>query len=256
MDSRDPLRSSRLPTALCILATLPACEAEGTVVTGYGLVEVDVNPDNRIVGLQTTLMVPPVPPESGTLFLWPGLQPQLGGANYDPIGNGVLQPVLAWGSSCAPGTQPAVYSTWWISAQYLDTSGSDPAHSGCYGGPVMPAPVATPLLLTMKLSGAIWEQTVTTEGGAAQSSVGFDEDLAGQAQNRAEFVIEGYSAAPVSDVIFNDTTITFAWPDFVDCAVARRGHNDFVSTPEPSSDGTRCFIKEIVLRAKGIRADE
>ncbi len=113
-----------------------------------------------------------------------------------------------------------------------------------------------PLRLTMKLSGTIWEQTVTTEGGAPQSSVGFEEDLAGQAQNRALFVIEGYSAAPVSDVIFNDTTITFASPDFVDCAVARRGHNDFVSTPEPSSDGTRCFIKEIVLRAKGIRADE
>jgi hypothetical protein len=242
--------------ALCMLATLQACEADGTTVTGFGFVEVDVNPDNRIIGLQTTLAVPALPPESGTLFLWPGLQPQVGGADYDPIGNGVLQPVLAWGTSCAPGTQPVMYSTWWISAQYLDTSGTDPALMGCYGGPVMPAAVAASLRITMTLSGTTWVQTVVTEGTTPPSSVAFAEDLLGQAQNRAEFVIEGYSAAPVSDVVFTNTTITFASPDLLDCAVARRGENDFVSTPELSSDGLRCFIATIVLRAKGIPADQ
>lgn len=236
-----------------ILASLAACAAgENTGVTGYGFVELDVTPDNRIVGLQTTLLVPAHPPESGTLFLWPGLQPQTGGAGYDPIGNGVLQPVLAWGDSCAPGIEPTTYATWWISGQYFDDEGTDPGHKGCYGGPIMPAPVDEPLRLTMTLSGTVWHQTVVGPGG----HVAFDEDLAGQSQNRAEFVIEGYSAAPVADVIFTDTTITFASPDTEDCAVARRGQNDFVSTPVPSSDGMSCFIGEIVLRARGVPAGE
>ncbi len=237
-------------TLLCLtLASFAACaNSEGTTVTGYGFVELDVSPDNRIVGLETTLIVPAQPPGSGTLFLWPGLQPQTGGAGYDPVGNGVLQPVLAWGNSCAPGVQPATYATWWISGQYYDDEGTDPAHTGCYGGPIMVAPVAEPLRLTMTLSGTVWHQTVVGHGG----SVDFDEDLMDQAQNRAVFVIEGYSAAPVSDVVFTDTTITFASPDFEDCAVTRRGQNDFVSTPVPSSDGLSCFIAEIVLRARGV----
>jgi hypothetical protein len=236
-----------------LLVSLAGCAAgDGTTVVGYGFVELDANPENRIVGLQTTLVVPAEPPGAGTLFLWPGLQPQTGGAGYDPIGNGVLQPVLAWGTSCAPGTEPAMYATWWISGQYYDDEGTDPAHAGCYGGAIMSAPVAEPLRIRMTLSGTLWQQTVVGPAG----TVGFDEDLMGQAQNRALFVIEGYSAAPVSDVIFTDTTITFASPDAGDCAVARRGQNDFVSTPVPSTDGTSCFIERIVLRARGLPATE
>ncbi len=242
------------PILLCLtLASVAGCTGgEGTAVKGYGFVEIDASPANRIVGLQTTLVVPAQPPGAGTLFLWPGLQPQAGGAGYAPIGNGVLQPVLAWGTSCAPGTEPATYATWWISAQYYDEEGTDPAHKGCYGGPIMAAPVAEALRVTMTLTGTVWHQTVVGSGG----SVGFEEDLAGQAQNRALFVIEGYSAAPVSDVVFTDTTITFASSAPEDCAVAQRGQDDFVSTPVPSSDGTGCFIEQIILRAKGVPASE
>jgi hypothetical protein len=71
-------------------------------------------------GLHTTMTVPEKPPPSGTLFLWPGLQPLPGGKNYNPIGNGVLQPVLMWSGTCAP-TAPSSYASWWISAQYVNT---------------------------------------------------------------------------------------------------------------------------------------
>src|SRR5262245_35241605 len=64
--------------------------------SGYGFVEIDTATDNPILSMRTTLTVPPSPPPSGTLFLWPGLQPLPGGAKYDPIDNGVLQPVLTW----------------------------------------------------------------------------------------------------------------------------------------------------------------
>jgi hypothetical protein len=79
---------------------------------------------NEIVGLRTTLRVPAKPEPAGTIFLWPGLQPDRDGRNYFPIGNGVLQPVLTWGPSCAPGEKPRTYSTWWISGQYVNTQGS------------------------------------------------------------------------------------------------------------------------------------
>jgi hypothetical protein len=74
-----------------------------------------------------------------------------------------------------------------------------------------------------------------------------------QAQNLAYFVIEEYSSAPVSEVIFTDTTITFASPDSGDCKLAMRGQTDYVSVPVPSSDGRSCAIQEIILRAQGIQ---
>ena len=69
---------------------------------GYGGVQVKMPVATQIVALSTVLTVPAKPPASGTLFLWPGLQPLPGGANFNPIGNGVLQPVLTWGGTCAP----------------------------------------------------------------------------------------------------------------------------------------------------------
>ena len=58
---------------------------------------------SQLVGLSTQLAVPSEPAKRGTLFLWPGVQPDTGALNYLPISNGVLQPVLTWGPSCAPG---------------------------------------------------------------------------------------------------------------------------------------------------------
>jgi len=200
------------------------------------------------VRLQTTLVVPPQPPASGTLFLWPGLQPN--GANFEPIDNGVLQPVLTWGPSCAPGKQPRAYSGWWISGQYVNTFGSDPGYTGCLGGPIMAVGVGDALNIDMALGGTIWTQTVTDP--QTGQSVSYALDMMNQAQNLAYFVIEEYSSAPVSTVVFTDTTITFGMPDAADCKLTMRGQNDYVSVPVASSDGRSCAIQEIILRAQGI----
>jgi len=217
-------------------------------VTGYGTVLFSVNAKNQIVRLQTTMVVPPQPPASGTLFLWPGLQPN--GANFQPIDNGVLQPVLTWGPSCAPGKQPRSYSTWWISGQYVNTNGSDPGYTGCQGGPIISVAVGDALDIDMVLAGTVWTQTVTD--AQTGQSVSYPIDLMNQAQNLAYFVIEEYSSAPVSPVVFMNTTITYGMPDAADCKLAMRGQTDHVSVPVASSDGLTCAIQQIILRAQGI----
>jgi hypothetical protein len=223
-------------------------EAPGGQVTGYGTVMFWANSKNQIVRLQTTMLVPAEPPASGTLFLWPGLQPD--GANFDPINNGVLQPVLTWGPSCSPGKQPRAYSTWWISGQYVNTYGNQPGYTGCNGGPIMSVEVGDTLNIDMALAGTIWTQTVTD--AQTGESVAYSIDMMAQAQNLAYFVIEEYSSAPVSEVIFTDNTITFGGSDSADCKLSRRGQTDFVSVPVASSDGRTCSIAEIILRAQGI----
>jgi hypothetical protein len=222
--------------------------APGGRVTGYGTVLFSTKSSSQIVRLQTSMLVPPEPPASGTLFLWPGLQPN--GANFDPINNGVLQPVLTWGPSCAPGKQPRAYSTWWISGQYVNTFGSEPGYTGCQGGPVMSVAVNDVLDLDMALAGTIWTQTVMDV--QTGQSVAYSLDMKNQSQNLAYFVIEEYSSAPVSEVVFSDITITFGGPDAADCKLAMRGQNDYVSVPVPSSDGRSCTIQEIILRAQGV----
>jgi len=224
-------------------------EAPGGRVSGYGTVLISANSKSEITRLRTDLLVPPGPVASGTLFLWPGLQP--GGANFDPINNGVLQPVLTWGSSCAPGKQPRSYSTWWISGQYVNTFGKEPGYTGCQGGPVMPVAVGDTLAIDMSLSGTTWTQTVTDV--QTSQSVSYSIDMKGQAQNDAYFVIEGYSSKPVSQVVFTNTVITFAASDSADCKLAMRGQTDYVSVPAASSDGRSCSIQEIILRAQGIQ---
>jgi hypothetical protein len=195
------------------------------------------------------MVVPPEPAPSGTLFLWPGLDPD--GANFKPIDNGVLQPVLTWGSSCAPGTQPRAYSTWWISAQYVNTFGNVSGYTGCSGGSVMSVNVCDTLDMDIQLSGTVWNQTVTDV--ETNRTVTYSIDMKNQAQNLAYFVIEEYSSAPVSEVIFTDTTITFASADPADCKLNTRGQSDYVSTPVASSDGLTCSISQIILRAQGIQ---
>jgi hypothetical protein len=79
----------------------------------------------QIVTFQSTIIVPPLPADEWkTLFLWPGLSPfnKLGETadHYLPIDNGVLQPVLTFGDSCAPLSGPLgnidrSASGWWIS---------------------------------------------------------------------------------------------------------------------------------------------
>ena len=219
-------------------------QAPGGTVSGNGTVLIWAKSPHQIVRLQTKLVVPPTPPASGTLFLWPGLQPD--GVNFEPIDNGVLQPVLTWGPSCAPGKPPRSYSTWWISGQYVNTNGQVSGYTGCDGGAIMSVNVCDTLDIDMAISGTIWTQTVTDE--QTNQSVTYSLDMKGQAQNLAYFVIEEYSSAPVSEVIFTDTILTFDSSDATDCKVSMRGQTDYVSSPVASGDGLQCSIPQIILR--------
>jgi hypothetical protein len=197
------------------------------------------------------LTVPTKPKaNTGTLFLWPGLQP--GGANYDPIDNGVLQPVLTWGPTCAPNAPKNSYSSWWISAQYVNTYGKDTGYTGCLGGDGMNVQVGDALQIVMTLNGTVWHQAVTDV--SLKQSVSYDLDMLGQAQNYAEFVIEQYTQDPATDVIFTATTITLENAEATACQPTMRGTNDFFTDPVASADGKQCSIDRIVLRAQGVAA--
>jgi hypothetical protein len=219
---------------------------------GYGDVEFSISTATQITGLYTTLAVPALPPPSGTLFLWPGLQPLPNGKNYNPIGNGVLQPVLTWGSTCAP-TAPNDYMSWWISAQYVNTYSSYMGHTGCLGGEGMNVAVGDQLDIAMTLSGTVWTQVVTDRQTA--KSVNFSLDMLGQSQNWGLFQIEVPTGRePVSDVIFTSTKITMAAADAAACQPSARGTNDYYSAPQSSVDGKTCCVSKIILRGKGVAA--
>jgi hypothetical protein len=220
-------------------------------VSGYGSVQFQSSTQTQITELRTTLAVPAKPPPSGTLFLWPGLQPLPNGKNYNPIGNGVLQPVLTWGSTCAMGA-PDNYTTWWISGQYVNTFSLTASYSGCNGGPGMDVNVDELLDIDMVLSGTVWKQTITDR--QTSKTVDFSMDLMNQAQNWAIFDIEADGSEPVSDVIFTATTITRADADAAGCEASTRGQTDYFAAPRISSDGKKCCVSKIILRGQGVTA--
>ncbi|MGB6874517.1 MAG: hypothetical protein WBD87_00650, partial [Candidatus Acidiferrales bacterium] len=206
------------------------------------------------VGLQTTLTVPPLPPvptaPGAALFLWPGLDPATSSTNFLPINNGVLQPVLSWGPSCAPAAQPAPFSSWWISAQYVNTFGSDPGYSGCLSGSSMLVNPGDVLLINLSLDAAsgVWTQTVT-DANTIQS-VAFSIDMQGQRQNWAYWAMEfWYGAAINTPVTFTNTTITFQSPDTAGwCSSSQGANSAYIYTPPaPQNSATQCFISSVVL---------
>lgn len=199
----------------------------------------------HLVGLATTMIVPPPPGPKGTLFLWPGIQPDTAGAHYLPIDNGVLQPVLTWGPTCAPFAPLRPYASWWVSAQYVNTFGHAPGRTGCNGGPGMSVAVGDSLDMTMTLIGNTWRQVVTSK--KTGQSVSFDIDMRGQEQNWASFVIEPWDGAmAATDVEFVDTVLSFdnAIPA---CLPRSMGPGDSVSPAWLSQDGSRCCIEKIKL---------
>ena len=225
-------------------------------ISDYGWVRLGVAA-NPIVEFDTTMIVPETPAASGTLFLWPGLQPLRGGANFAALDNGVLQPVLTWGPTCAPNSPAQSYKSWWISGQYVNTnitssSANYDQYHDCHGGPGMNVEVGDTLDIRLVLSGTDWTQTVTNRRNG--QSVSYTLDMLGQAQASAEFVIEEYSSKPVSDVVFTSSVITFASPAKSACQPAQRGANDYFSAPRASVDGLRCCIGKVILRADGVAA--
>jgi hypothetical protein len=226
--------------------TAGVSQASSVTVSGYGGIGFYVEDTNEVVYMETTLIVPPEQAHQGTIFLWPGLQP--GGAHFYPINNGVLQPVLTWGPSCAPGNQPAAYSTWWISAQYVNTYGNLTGYTGCLGGNIMAVNPGNQLRMQFKLKGTVWTQIVTNL--ATNKAVTFSINMLGQAQNDVYFFIELYSATIVNDVEYLNSFWQFDKPSNYGCTLSFRGINDFVSTPQPSADNRSCSVAQIIQRAK------
>jgi hypothetical protein len=222
-----------------------------TPSNGFGSIQIKIPTAAQIVGLRTVLTVPAKPPPSGTLFLWPGLQPLPGSANFNPIGNGVLQPVLTWGTTCAPNA-PETHASWWISAQYVNTFAKFMGHTGCNGGPGMTVAVGDTLDVAMTLAGTVWTQVVVDQQTGQR--VTYDIDMLGQAQDWAIFSIEGPSQKPVSDVVFTSTILTLSSPQTSSCQPSVRGTNDYFATPMTSRDGRQCCISRMILRAQGVAA--
>jgi hypothetical protein len=231
-----------------------ASNAGGVTGRGYGNTQITVSAGNQILRMRTTLEVPVRPTGNTTLFLWPGLEPLQGSPHYQPIGTGVLQPVLTWGGSCAPGSpQTRTGTNWWISAQYVNTLGNEADHKGCHGGDVMNVETGDQLLIDVKLDGTIWNQTITNMANG--KSVDFDIDMDMQEQRWALFEIEmPTSTKPAADVVFTNTVIELAKPEPKACQPTARGTNDYFSTPISSSDGMKCCIARLVLRAQGVAA--
>ena len=217
----------------------------------YGAVKYQLPLDNQIVDLKTTLVVPKKPTAQGTLFIWPGLQ-WLGGSDPASLGNGILQPVLTWGSSCAP-SMPQDYSSWWISGMYVNVSTGAAGPTGCAGGDSMNVADGDALDIDMALTGTTWKQTIMDE--ATGKPVDFSIDLKGQSQDWATWAIElpvgGGNVAPSEGVVFKNNVLTFAKKAST-CQPDQRGPNDTFTAPRASTDGLSCCISQIVLRAKGV----
>jgi hypothetical protein len=221
-------------------------------VIGSGLVEYDVDASNAFIGLRTTLAVPAEPAPNGQVFIWPGIQPTPNAMNLQPISNGALLPVLTWGPSCAPDA-PASYSTWWIAPMYSNVSSSDPDYFGCHAGKVTLAKPKQLLDIDIHLEGTKWVQKVINRDTLAASD--FSMDLEGQTQGRVFFDIElQTSNKPTEDIVFTNTVLAMDVSDPDACQPVMRGMNDFASKPRVSSDGKRCCIDRIVLRAPRVMA--
>ncbi len=221
--------------------------------TEYAAVKWVVDGTTQLVGLWTTMIVPAKPTVmSGTLYVWPGIQPFSNSQNLYPIGNGILQPVLSVGGTCAPGA-PNDYASWWISGQYVNVSSGAAGASGCLGGDGMDVAVGDPLDIAMTLSGTVWTQVITDR--QTGKSVRFPMDLKGQGQNWATLAIEEpTSLAPVSDAVFTGTRLQFAASSPTSCQPSQHGPTDYFATPYVSTDGKTCCVSRVILREKGVAA--
>jgi hypothetical protein len=214
----------------------------------YGAVKYLAASTNQILSLKTTMRVPKTPTSKQTLFIWPGLQCR-GAPDPGNIRNGILQPVLTWGPSCAPKAPRDGYASWWMSAMYVNVSSSAAGASGCAGGDFMPTEVGDLLEIDMSVKGTAWTQTITDL--KSMKTVDLTIDLKGQVQNWATWAVEvpsGESIKPTEDVEFTDNVLTFEKP-VTSCQPSQAGEADYFSAPVLSSDGLHCCYDKIVLRA-------
>ena len=214
----------------------------------YGAVKYLSASSNPIVSLKTTLQVPKTPMSKQTLFIWPGLQCR-GASDPGRVGNGILQPVLTWGPSCAPKAPKDGYAAWWMAAMYVNVSSSAAGPSGCAGGDYMDTQVGDPLFIDMSLKDSKWTQTIVNM--RTMKAVDLTSDLKGQVQNWATWAVEvpsGESIKPVEDTIFTQNVLSFTNP-VTTCQPNQAGGSDYYSAPVLSPDGLHCCYDKIILRA-------
>lgn len=208
----------------------------------YSGVKMLIRSPNAVLSFKTTLQVPKPPTQRQTLFIWPGLQSRDGAADPGRVGNGVLQPVLTWGGSCAPKAPSDPYAGWWIAGMYVKT--------GCQGGDYLTTNLGDLLEIDMFLKDEKW---VTTIRNVMQDkTVDFTVDLKGQVQNEVMWLTEvpdGSSIRPVDDVIWTQNVLTFKEPEET-CQPNRIGSNDYFSAPTLSPDGLHCCWDKIIMRAE------
>jgi hypothetical protein len=221
-----------------------------TVRREYAAVKYHGDPSIPILSFKTTMLVPKTPSSRQTLFIWPGLQCKEGASDPAGIGNGVLQPVLTWGSSCAPQQPRDTFSGWWMSGMYVNVTTGAAGPTGCAGGDYMMTEVGDLLEIDMSVAGSAWTQTITNL--RTMETVDFTIDLKNQVQNAAMWVVEvpdGTSIRPVEDTVFTDSVLTFEMP-VASCQPTQAGANDYFSAPVRSSDGLYCCYDKIILRAQ------
>jgi len=179
------------------------------------------------------------------------LSPTSSSVNLNPIYIGLLQPVLTWGTdeNC-PRAQPSAFSSWWISALYVNTAGSESGYTGCFSGNSMEVNPGDVLLISITLDPAtgVWTQTVIDS--ATSQAVVFNMNLEGQGQNVAIFGIEvNFGSTIPTPVVFSNTVITFQSPDFsASCSSGQGARNAYTLTPPVlDSSGTQCSVATIVL---------
>lgn len=149
-----------------------------------------------------------------TVFIWPGLQPEGSeGFCFYPINNGVLQPVLTYGNSCAPD-KPQDVDQWWISGQYVNTflkcnsvpnefADACDSYAHCHGGQSITINPGQKIETSMDYQSAdqSWLQTINAGGQTTTYSIALNYcsansnpatpvDMEPQSQTRAILSIE------------------------------------------------------------------
>lgn len=204
-----------------------------------------------MLSLKTTMEVPAKPSARQTLFIWPGLQNRSGAPDPGRIGNGVLQPVLTWGPSCAPKRPSTTYAEWWISGMYVNVTTGAAGPTGCAGGDFLSTPVGDLVEIEMREEGDNWVQVMTDL--RTMETVDFAIDLKGQRQNNAMWIVEvpsGSSVRPAADTIFTQNVLTFEKPvQMATCQPTQAGRTDYFSAPILSKDGLHCCYEKIILKA-------
>jgi hypothetical protein len=225
---------------------------EGTYNDQFIGAGVYVPPPNQIVGVKTTLTVPPFPPIPSNgypLFIWPGLESLSTSVNFAPVNRGILQPVLGYGDSCGRASEPPAFQSWWVQPYYYNGDATSPVYGCSFGNAMMVNP-GDSLIEDMELDAgtSLWTQTVTDTN--TQQTVTWSIGLLMQNQNYVLFMIEAPTGVLINTpVTFSDTTITFETPDTTGaCSSAVGAKENFVITPPtPASSGAQCRIASMLF---------